>query len=479
MTDGDLEQPSLLEAPSTDKAPGRSGATKAGASRWLPFSKQFSPQQIDSLRDLLEIIEQGKGQKEKIEKAILKRFRPDANPNNAQVRTMAYNAVLSAQHYRLINSKLHLTEVGRHILDAPSEERRAELLATHILQELHGIELVHGLESLRRAGLGLRKDQIAEYFTKEGLWSNADGTDINALVAWLRSAGVYTGKSGFKLDDSRFAALAQITVDEVSQVARVDPVGAAILEELALLPGHTATSGEMQRRLRVRPGLNVNVPNFVTAHLRPIENGGLITVTKTTAGRGGEAMRMIATPLFERKVVKALLKRVQQSGLRVSDPELQIPMADLVNRMASPDKDVKGRGLELFALRLLLRLGLSEIRWRPRPTAAEEIDGSAIGYVPVHTRWQVQCKNTKTLHVDDAAKEVGLAVRNRSTIIMLVTTGKFSSAAEDFIKDVIRHSPYTVLCLDERDVARLAKAEDVLVDILLREAQRAHALRNT
>jgi hypothetical protein len=147
--------------------------------------------------------------------------------------------------------------------------------------------------------------------------------------------------------------------------------------------------------------------------------------------------------------------------------------------MASPDRDVKGRGLELFALRLLLRLGLSEIRWRLRPKWAEEIDGSAVGYVPVHMRWQVQCKNTKTLNVDDAAKEVGLAVRNRSTIIVLVTTGDFSRAAEDFVTDVVRHSPYTVLRLDRKDIKRLAQEEEALADILQREAERAHALRNT
>jgi hypothetical protein len=479
LTDSGIEQPLLLEVPTNGDPPARSGALKAGAPRWLPFSKQFSPQQIDSLEAFLRIIDEGGRDKGTIEKLILKRFRPNADPVNAQVRTMAYNSVLSAQHYGLVNVKLELTDAGRLIRDAPDESQRADLLAKHILQRLHGIELVHGLDSLRRAGVSVRKDHVADHFGKRGLWSNPDGTDINALVAWLRTAGVFTGKTGFNLDEVRFSELAEITVDEVSKVGRVDPVGAAILEELALVPGRTATSGEIQRRLRVRPGLNINVPNFVAAHLRPLEKAGLIKVEKTTGGRGGEAMRIVATPLFERKVVKALLNRVAQSGLSVSDPELQIPVAELVDRMASPDKDIKGRGLELFALRLLLRLGLSEIRWRPRPRWAEEIDGSAVGYVPVPMRWQVQCKNTKTLNVDDAAKEVGLAVRNRSTIIVLVTTGDFSRAAEDFVTDVVRHSPYTVLRLDRKDIERLAQEEEALADILQREAERAHDLRNT
>lgn len=479
MNDSGIEQPLLFEVPTNGDPPTRRGATKAGAPRSLPFSKQFSHKQIPSIEDFLRIVHEGKGDKDKIEKMILERFRPNADPADAQVGTMGYNALLSAQHYGLVNGKWELTQIGRLILDASDESQRGELLAKHILQRLHGIELVHGLDSLRRAGVSMRKDHVADYFEGKGLWSNKDGTDINALVSWLRMAGVFSGKRGFNVDELRFAELAEITIDEVSKVGRVDPVGAAILEELALVPGRTATSGEMQRRLQVRPGLNVNGPNFVKAHLRPLEMAGLIKVEKTTGGRGGDAMRFTATPLFGQKVVQALLTRVTQSGLSVSDPELQIPVAELVERMASPDKDVKGRGLELFALRLLLRLGLSEIRWRPRPKWAEEIDGSAVGYVPVHMRWQVQCKNTKTLNVDDAAKEVGLAVRNRSTIIVLVTTGDFSRPAEEFITDVVRHSPYTVLCLNRKDVERLAQKEEALSDILQREAERAHVLRNT
>src|ERR1700682_624 len=471
------KQQELLPGPTNSAVPTRAGAKKAGALRWLPFSKQFSPKQVASLGDFLEIVEDQAGSKDQIELAFLRRFRPDSDPSNQQLRTMAYNAVLSAQHYGLMNSRLALTDIGRDLRNAADDNERLQLLARHILKHLNGIELVHGLDGIDRAGLKLRKEQIAEHFTGRGLWSNPDGTDINHVVAWLRTAGVFHGESGFRLDITRFAELAEITVDEVSQVGRVDPVGAAILEELALIPGRSATTGEMQRRLKVRPGLDMNVPRFVGVHLRPLEKAGLISVTKTTGGRGGEATRMTATPLFRREVVQAILKRVQQSGLSVSDPELQIPMAELVARMRDRDKDTKGRGLELFALRLLLRLGLSEIRWRPRTRQAEEIDGTAVGYVPVHTRWQIQCKNTTTLHVDDAAKEVGLALRNRSTIIMLVTTGQLSDAATDFVRDVIRHSPYTVLCFDAADVARLANSEESLVDLLHREAQLAHELR--
>lgn len=474
-------QQDLLAAtsPEEPQVPARSGAKKAGASRWLPFSKQFSPGQIDSLHDFLRIVDQHGGGRDDIVQAVLKRYRPEANPTDKHKQTMAYNAILSAQHYGLVNHCYELTTFGRELEEAPDEQALLAKLARHILQRLNGIELVRGLIGIEKADLRLRKDQIASHFIGQGLWSNPDGTDINHVVAWLRAAGVFQGETGFVVDTSQFERLAEVSLESVAKVGGVDLVGSNILQELALFPGRTATTGDIQRRLKARPGLDLNIPGFVSAHLRPLERAGLITIEKVTGGRGGEAMRITATPLFGTEVAQGLLRRAQASGLTVSDPELQSPMSDLVSQMSSSDKNVKGRALELFALRLLLRLGLSELEWRPRPDQAEEIDGSAVGYYPIHIRWQVQCKNTGTLHVDDAAKEVGLAVRNRSTVIMLVTTGNFSRPAQDFISEIVRHSPYTILCLNHKDVERLAADEASLSEILRREADRAHQLRAT
>jgi hypothetical protein len=56
---------------------------------------------------------------------------------------------------------------------------------------------------------------------------------------------------------------------------------------------------------------------------------------------------------------------------------------------------------------------------RPR---AEATDGVEIGLIfesdqPVFSRWQVQCKKTEMLTVDDVAKEVGLTYLLKSNVI--------------------------------------------------------------
>jgi site-specific DNA-methyltransferase (cytosine-N4-specific) len=233
----------------------------------------------------------------------------------------------------------------------------------------------------------------------------------------------------------------------------------------------------MQKRLAGRADLRLNVAQFKKAHLDPLEAAGFIRQEKTTVGRGGRPMRFEATPLFHEQVVQRLIEQARQAGTEMPEEALQVPMSELLDRMRSPDRDIKGKALEHFALRLLLRLGLQEIRWRHRAANAEEIDGMAISFSPVHSRWQVQCKNTAQLDVEDAAKEVGIAVRQRSTTVLLVTTGEFTPGATNYIDDIVRRSPYTMLRFNGTDVQAIARDPGAIWELLRREALRADELR--
>jgi len=468
-----------LAAQAAGAVPVRAGARRAGASRQLPFSKQFSPVQIPSLRRFLEIVALAAGHPDRVQNEVLAYLRPAADPTKKPFQTMAYNALVSATHYGLVTSdRMALTSFGEALQALASDGECLEALARHILRNLNGAELALGVEGLKRADRRLKKEELAAFFSVAGLMSNADGTDINAIAGWLRAAGLYDEDIWSRLDVDRFATLAGVTLEAVGDVSGVDRVGLAILEELALAPGYVSTTGQMRRLLAARGGLKINVPMFLKTHLRPLERLGFIAIEKTTAGRGGSSARFAGTSTFENDVVQRLLDRARVSGITVTGPELQVPLASLVEQLNDPDRNIRGRALELFALRLLHHLGLRQIRWRTRPTNAEEIDGSAEGEAQIHTRWQVQCKNTATLEVDDAAKEVGAAVRNRSTVILLVTTGRLSRAAEDYVNDVVRYSPYTILRFNGDDVRTLARDEAKLMDLLVREARRAQDLRS-
>ncbi len=459
----------------------RRAAKAVAAARQLPFSKQFSPHQIPSLAAFLKAIDDKAGTADQVKAAVFALLHPDVPDTNKPKVTMAYNAVLSARHYGLVEvSGDRLTAFGKALLALPDDEARIHALARHILQNLNGIELVAGIAKLSHAGRRLTKVPLAEYFDGNGLASNHDGTDINAVAGWLEAAGIYEAGGWYRLNEQVFFEIAQVGLETANALARLAAENRAILEQLALMPGHRSDSGEMQRLLRGRTDLHIDGPGFVIKHLEPLKTAGLVETARTTAGRGGNTTEFWGTALFDEQVVQELVARIQRLGFHVSGPELERPFFDLIAevRDAGASKDTRGRALELFALRMLQFLGLRHIQFRVRPTQSEEIDGWAEGFAPVHARWQVQCKNTATFSVDQAAKEVGIAVRHRSTVVLLVTTGEFSDDAVDFIQEVIRSSAITIVRINGRDVTELSANESRLWDILAREAQRAYALRS-
>lgn len=452
----------------------RDVATRAGAPRQIPFSKQFSPKQVKSLGEFLRLVESNSGSREAIVEAIHAYVRP-----TVVSRTASYNAVLSANHYGLVQATHDsLTAFGQAVLSLPSDEDRIRDLARHILLNLNGAELVLGLHQLGRAGQRPSKAPLAKYFTERGLASNADGTDINAVGEWLEAARVIDPRGWYRINEGVFADLADVSLGTVERLAGVSATNQALLEQLALQPGHASDAGEMQRLLAGRADIVIDGPSFVTRHLDPLIGLGLIEKVPPEPGRRLRGTPFRGTSLFKQRVVAHLLERFRKVGISVSGRELERPFSDLVYDVRNgPTTDVRGRALELFALRLLHRLGLQRILFRPRPTNAEEIDGTAEGLAPVHTRWQVQCKNSRTLDVDHVAKEVGVAVRNSSTVILLVTTGFLSEPARDFARAVIRNSAYTILRIEGPDVDRLARDETELPKLLAREARFAQAIR--
>jgi hypothetical protein len=153
-------------------------------------------------------------------------------------------------------------------------------------------------------------------------------------------------------------------------------------------------------------------------------------------------------------------------------------VADL-DRTNQPDPNRRGVALEHMALRLADRIGLEEVRWRRRPDRAEEIDGTAVALRPSFARWQIQAKNTSSLTVEDAAKEIGLAVANGASVVMLITTGEITAPARSVVQRAEWRSGITVVCLDGRDVEAIGAQPIKLGEVLARETSRSRANRET
>jgi hypothetical protein len=470
----------------------RPEARKGNYSLELPISKQFSPKQIPSLLEFLQIVrdrgpETG-GSSADAREAIKERFFSEERRGGTDAKrlTSAGNAISSARYWDLLDDSDTLTAVGRTVLDAADDNEAVLIMVKHFLRHLGGAQITTAILGVIRAhdGTAPRKDALATALHEAGIYENRDGTDHAAVLAWLAHPGArvveHRGRNRWSLNEERFVELAGIEPNDVEAVARRDPVQLAVLVELARTPGGRSDSGSMQRVLAVRADLEVQASGFRRRYLDPLAKDGLIEIKGRAAGRGATPFRI--TDLGKREAITDLVSRFDRDGTPQYQPsDLLRPTSEIVadlDRKSQPDPNRRGVALEHLALRIVSWLGLSNVRWRERRDRAEEIDGTAEAMVPSFALWQIQAKNTAQLSAEDAAKEVGLAVANGAAVVMLITTGTLTSPAVSVIDRVERRSGLAVICLDGQDVCDIVDDPGRLAEKLRREALRARSRRD-
>ena len=152
-------------------------------------------------------------------------------------------------------------------------------------------------------------------------------------------------------------------------------------------------------------------------------------------------------------------------------------MADVLAELTVKDKHKRGLALEALAFKLMRLLDMTYVATRLRGTATggAEVDLIFESSRLVFSRWQVQCKNTAHVSLDDVAKEVGLTHTLKSNVIVIAGTGKIGPAARKYANKVMTDSNLCLVLLDGGDIAAIEKNPSAIVDVFNREA--AHAMK--
>jgi len=165
-----------------------------------------------------------------------------------------------------------------------------------------------------------------------------------------------------------------------------------------------------------------------------------------------------------------------QSDLR---PLLRKPMVDILKEMKAKDKHTRGLALEALAFKLMRLLDMTYVatRLRGNATGGAEVDVIFESSRLVFSRWQVQCKNTSRVALDDVAKEVGLTHFLKSTVIVVVTTGDIGPEARKYANKIMTDSNLCVVMVDGQDINAIVKTPPAIVDVFNREAKQAMKLK--
>lgn len=93
------------------------------------------------------------------------------------------------------------------------------------------------------------------------------------------------------------------------------------------------------------------------------------------------------------------------------------------------------------------------------------------------SRWQIQCKNTARVSLDDVAKEVGLTHFLKSNAIVIVTTGAIGGEARRYANRIMADSNLAVVMLDGGDLQAIGENPTTIVRAFEREARHAMSLK--
>lgn len=446
----------------------------------LPFGSQFSPAQIDLPR-VLELLDvHGVATPEFTEAIRQEYFSSHAQGNLKQQRELAKNVRLALRGYGIISDDDSPTAFGKELLSSRADRARLyPLLGRHVLLNLRGVELLRAVSDMKTARLETKLVDIARELERRGIHVPESGTHISSMREWLAVVGVLDQQ--WNVNEEELRKLIGHGLLELDELGRFTPEQRAFVQALAAIPGEGPfNSADVARLATARYHAVYDPKNLRYQVLFPLRDAGYLEVTKSTSGRGAKAHMVKPTSKFNREFIVPVLQALAKAA-NVPPDILRRPLNEIVVDLNNPKKDVKGKALELLAAYLCRILGLQIVGWRLRSneTGGQEVDVIADGTNFVFLRWEIQCKNTKTVSSDDVAREVGVALGNHAGVVLMITTGRFTEPGRKYANRILQTTSMNVILLDGSDLKEIVGNPAAAGRVLGRHAKRIMGLKRS
>lgn len=444
------------------------------SSQDIPSGQNFSPAEVD-LPELLDLIHKYAGHRKELTDAIRLRFYADrAIPSKGQ-GTVWQNVASGMAAYGIIDKDANFTELGRQLYELRHDsEVLHRTLAKHLLFNANGIAVMEVLRDLNRAGEKIDLPTIREALEERGVHTSTANKSISLLTQWLRKANLFHKSSKWTLNMTNYEDILDRTEPEIEALGKLNPSQKAVLKMLAALgPGHYDSSDLRKETIKAYPYVHLNEKQFPKDVLYPLRGIGYVELTKK--GGRGWSLDVVPTSKLLDEVTVPLLNQLGDL-----DPKLRallvMKVSEIIEKLDETDINVKGLALEALGFKLMRILGLSYLGTRVRPTSGRfEVDLLFHSDRLAYSRWQIQCKNTERVSLDDVAKEVGLTYHLLTSVVVILTRGKIGQDARTYATDVMRKTNLAIALIDSEDVDDIVSNPLRIFDILHREA--AYALQ--
>jgi hypothetical protein len=428
----------------------------------LPAAAEFSPGQVD-LRDVLEIVARHSGNRRAIVEALrLKYFVHAAAKQQSeagrleQQQKRANNVLIGLKSYGFFDTENRaLTEVGKELLRAHDDQALYRAFATHILKRTHGLTVLQAVKDLQARGDRVSKDSLHRELERRGFSLPTATTHHTQLLKWLEKAGVIDTERDYAVEEVLAAELGGVellVLDRLAELPRDQRAFLVTLRGLAETHGtEVMRTQDIFEACKIQHGRIFKEDQLSARVLQPLAGAGWITLSGRGTGRGGKSGGVAAT---QKLLELDPIRLAADSGDGVP-PELRgrlrTPLEKIYADLGATGTYEKGLALELLALRIVIDLGLlpKGFRERSAQTSGSEVDLICEGVHLHFSRWVLQCKNTTAaVGVSALDKEVGMAIRMRAHVIVLVTTGRFTDTVGQAAHDLATDTNLQVVLVD-------------------------------
>ena len=447
----------------------------------LPFGSEFSPAQID-LPVLLELAHEHAANWKAFEVAVRDRYFTTYKTSDSNKRKLANNTKLSLRAYGLIGKKdATLTEVGQVLHDlSNSEPALYDAFARHILKNCQGMNFVQCLLDMQAAGEEIHLNRLRRWLQERGITVPRGGKHMSTLRLWLEKTGIII--SGYRVDQIRLNEILGLSVEEFEALANFTPEQRFYLKALANInEGGRHASNDIERLAAATYGITFNEKNLPKQVLYPLRDAGYIKLERGTkdVGRGAKPFLVTATDKLVSDIIMPLIEQLEQQTPANLRPLLRKSIREIRRELYAKDIHTRGLALEALAFKLMRLIDLTYIAARLRGTATggAEVDLIFESARLVFSRWQVQCKNTARVSLDDVAKEVGLTHLLKSNAIVIISTGKIGRQARRYANKIMADSNLCIVMMDSNDLALIEERPTSIVDVFSREAHHAMDLK--
>ena len=445
----------------------------------LPFGSEFSPSQIE-LPVVLEMAEAYGGNWKSFEDAVRNAYFEGHNTTEYNRKKLANNTKLGMIAYGIIDRDANLTDLGKELLLLKDDEIQLfDRLARHILLNLHGMTLVRCIQDMVAAGETVNLTTLREGLAARGVHYPSGGKHPSMMRLWLAKAGIFVG-GRWQIDPFRIEDILDLNPDEFEVLAEFTAEQRAFLRALA----NTGTiepqpANEIAKLAATTYGVKFPEKSLPKLVLNALVDSGYITAEKTTSGRGAKPFQVTPTAKLIADVVEPLLEQLKGQ----TDPKLlkllRTPLSGILEEIEDNDRYKAGLALEALAFKIMRLLDITYVatRLRANQTGGAEVDLVFESARLVFSRWQVQCKNTARVSLDDVAKEIGLTHFLKSNVVVIATTGEIGGEARRYANKIMTDSNLAIVMLDGADLSAISDSPATIIRSFEREARHAMNLK--